>query len=86
MKKLSLLTLLLALAVGAANATQIIRITNLQQGKRFDGIGAVNGGGATSVLLKDYPEPQRSVRSQRQCHACGSAWRREQHSRVYALS
>lgn len=60
MKKLSLLTLLLALAVGAANATQIIRITNLQQGKRFDGIGAVNGGGATSVLLKDYPEPQRS--------------------------
>ena len=60
MKKLSLLTLLLALAVGAANATQIIRITNLQQGKRFDGIGAVNGGGATSVLLKDYPESQRS--------------------------
>lgn len=28
--------------------------------RRFDGIGAVNGGGATSVLLKDYPEPQRS--------------------------
>ncbi|MEO6014767.1 MAG: hypothetical protein ABIQ30_14420 [Devosia sp.] len=26
---------------------------------RFDGIGVVNGGGATSVLLKDYPEPQR---------------------------
>ena len=37
-----------------------MHITNLQQGKRFDGIGAVNGGGATSVLLKDYPEPQRS--------------------------
>lgn len=29
-------------------------------GKRFDGIGVVNGGGATSVLLKDYPEPQRN--------------------------
>jgi galactosylceramidase len=29
-------------------------------GKRFDGIGIVDGGGATSVLLKDYPEPQRS--------------------------
>lgn len=29
-------------------------------GKRFDGIGAVSAGGATSVLLKDYPEPQRS--------------------------
>ena len=29
-------------------------------GRRFDGLGAVSGGGATSVLLKDYPEPQRS--------------------------
>lgn len=29
-------------------------------GRRFDGVGLVNGGGATSVLLKDYPEPQRS--------------------------
>jgi len=29
-------------------------------GRRFDGIGVVDGGGATSVLLKDYPEPQRS--------------------------
>ncbi len=28
-------------------------------GTRFDGIGIVNGGGATSVLLKDYPEQQR---------------------------
>ncbi|MBL0888636.1 hypothetical protein [Myceligenerans indicum] len=27
--------------------------------RRFDGIGAVNGGGATSVLLKDYPREQR---------------------------
>ena len=60
MKQLSLLTLLLALAMNATSAVQTIRITNLQQGKRFDGIGAVNGGGATSVLLKDYPEPQRS--------------------------
>ncbi len=60
MKQLTLLTLLLALAMNATSAVQTIRITNLQQGKRFDGIGAVNGGGATSVLLKDYPEPQRS--------------------------
>ena len=51
---------MLALAMNATSAVQTIRITNLQQGKRFDGIGAVNGGGATSVLLKDYPEPQRS--------------------------
>ena len=60
MKQLSLLTLLLALAMNATSAVQTIRITNLEQGKQFDGIGAVNGGGATSVLLKDYPEPQRS--------------------------
>ena len=60
MKHLSLFTLMLALAMNATSAVQTIRITNLQQGKRFDGIGAVNGGGATSVLLKDYPEPQRS--------------------------
>ena len=60
MKQLSLLALLLALAMNATSAVQTIRITNIEQGKRFDGIGAVNGGGATSVLLKDYPEPQRS--------------------------
>jgi galactosylceramidase len=50
----------MVLAATAAFGTQVVKITNHQQGKRFDGIGAVNGGGATSVLLKDYPEPQRS--------------------------
>lgn len=40
--------------------TQNIRLTAASERRRFDGIGAVNGGGATSVLLKDYPEPQRS--------------------------
>ena len=39
---------------------QTIRLNGNAGGKRFDGIGIVNGGGATSVLLKDYPEPQRS--------------------------
>jgi len=39
---------------------QTIRLNGSAAGKRFDGIGIVNGGGATSVLLKDYPEPQRS--------------------------
>src|ERR1035437_10928799 len=39
---------------------QTINIDGNAGGKRFDGIGAVSGGGATSVLLKDYPEPQRS--------------------------
>ncbi|MEV3935957.1 galactosylceramidase [Glycomyces sp. NPDC049804] len=39
-----------------------VQVVELREGpgdRRFDGIGAVNGGGATSVLLKDYPEPQR---------------------------
>jgi hypothetical protein len=39
---------------------QTINIDGTAGGKRFDRIGAVNGGGATSVLLKDHPEPQRS--------------------------
>lgn len=42
------------------NAMQEIKLDGNAGGKRFDGIGLVNGGGATSVLLKDYPEPQRS--------------------------
>jgi galactosylceramidase len=40
--------------------SQTINIDGTAGGKRFDGIGAVSGGGATSVLLKDYPESQRS--------------------------
>lgn len=28
--------------------------------RTFDGIGGLSGGGATSVLLRDYPEPQRT--------------------------
>jgi galactosylceramidase len=43
-----------------AFADQTINLKGDAGGKRFDGIGAVSGGGATSVLLKDYPEPQRS--------------------------
>src|SRR5438094_6537353 len=41
-------------------AAQVVELKGAAGGKRFDGIGVVNGGGATSVLLKDYPEPQRS--------------------------
>lgn len=44
----------------ASAAVQVIRLDGRAGGPRFDGIGAVNGGGATAVLLKDYPEPQRS--------------------------
>ncbi|MDQ0965237.1 galactosylceramidase [Flavobacterium sp. W4I14] len=42
------------------DAVQTVKLQGNAGGKRFDGIGVVNGGGATSVLLKDYPEPQRS--------------------------
>ena len=44
----------------SARADQIVNLNGDAGGKRFDGIGAVSGGGATSVLLKDYPESQRS--------------------------
>lgn len=44
----------------SVSANQTLVLDGSASGKRFDGIGAVSGGGATSVLLKDYPEPQRS--------------------------
>ena len=59
--------LILALPIGANGqaasvipATQTVYLRKDAGGTRFDGVGVVNGGGATSVLLKDYPEPQRS--------------------------
>ncbi len=45
--------------VARAQSVQTIELRGDVGGKRFDGIGVVDGGGATSVLLKDYPEPQR---------------------------
>ena len=38
----------------------MIALDGTAPGKIFEGVGAVSGGGATSVLLKDYVEPQRS--------------------------
>ena len=43
----------------AGVAPQRIELRGDAGGKRFDGIGIVDGGGGTSVLLKDYPEEQR---------------------------
>jgi galactosylceramidase len=51
---------LFIVAPSALRADQSVDLRGDAGGKRFDGIGAVSGGGATSVLLKDYPEPQRS--------------------------
>jgi hypothetical protein len=39
---------------------QTVTIDGAGTGRAFEGIGAVSGGGATSPLLKDYPEPYRS--------------------------
>ncbi len=38
----------------------VVELNGGAGGPRFDGIGAVSGGGATTVLLKDYPEKQRN--------------------------
>ena len=38
---------------------QTVVISGTAKGDRFDGMGAVSGGGATTVLLKDYPDVQR---------------------------
>jgi galactosylceramidase len=44
---------------GPRAAGNTVKLDSSAGGRHFDGIGVVNGGGATSVLLKDYPEPQR---------------------------
>ena len=52
--------LCIAAACSPVCADQEILLKGDAGGKRFDGVGAVSGGGATSVLLNDYPESQRS--------------------------
>lgn len=39
---------------------QSITVNGAAAGRLFEGVGACSGGGATSVLLMSYPEPQRS--------------------------
>ncbi|MFE0463234.1 RICIN domain-containing protein [Kitasatospora sp. NPDC058965] len=47
-------------AASTTTATQAVTIDGTATGRTFDGMGAISGGGATSRLLVDYPEPQRS--------------------------
>jgi len=59
------LCITLALLAGAGrglaqSSSQTLVLDGTVPGKIFEGVGAVSGGGATSVLLKDYLEPQRS--------------------------
>src|SRR3569833_1604949 len=59
----AILTLVCLCSLGGvpvALGDQTVELNGQAGGKRFDGVGAVSGGGATSVLLKDYPETQRS--------------------------
>ena len=44
----------------AGSTNRTITISATDTGKFFEGLGGVSGGGATSVLLMSYPEPQRS--------------------------
>ena len=59
-KKWQITLLFMICSSSISIAQQSIQLSGKGQGKRFDGIGVVNGGGATSVLLKDYSEKQRS--------------------------
>ena len=47
-------------ADASADAVQTITIDPASGGRTFEGVGAISGGGGTSRLLVDYPEPQRS--------------------------
>ncbi len=58
LKSLFLTTLLMVMPFCLCGQTIILNPKTAKN--TFDGIGVVNGGGATSVLLKDYKEPQRS--------------------------
>jgi galactosylceramidase len=60
MKRIVFALVCVGIVLSSAFADQIITLNGVAGGKRFDGIGAVSGGGATSVLLKDYPAQQRS--------------------------
>ncbi|MCL2554739.1 MAG: galactosylceramidase [Actinomycetia bacterium] len=48
-----------AVAATEATASQQITVDGNGTGRVFDGVGAISGGGGTSRLLVDYPEPQR---------------------------
>ena len=57
---LTVLGILILQGIPTKAGAQTVNISARSSGKQFDGIGVVDGGGATSVLLKDYPEPWRT--------------------------
>jgi hypothetical protein len=50
----------LLVAMGGNVYALTIDINGAGSGRAFEGLGGCSGGGATSVLLMSYPEPQRS--------------------------
>jgi galactosylceramidase len=56
------LWLVLALIFPASSVLGAVYPVSLQSGlgRRFDGVGALSGGGCTSRMLVDYKEPQRT--------------------------
>src|SRR5208337_3240569 len=59
MSAASLLLFGLASSLPAADLPKLIQLNTNSPGRVFEGIGAVSAG-ASSRLLRDYPEPQRS--------------------------
>ena len=55
---MAMMLLSCALLAGATSAS--VPVDFSQIGQTFDGVGALSGGGGTSRLLYDYPEPQRT--------------------------
>jgi hypothetical protein len=61
LRRLAILTLILTSpALLAAPPAVVVTLDSQDQGRVFDGIGAVSGGGGVARLLVNYPEPQRS--------------------------
>ena len=48
------------LLVVAASAVPVLAVAGSATGRRYDGLGGLSGGGATSAYLMAYPPKQRS--------------------------
>ena len=60
--KMSKLAIPATFVVFAVSVGAVYTVTDTSGvGARFDGVGALSGGGGTSVFFRDYPEPQQSL-------------------------
>jgi galactosylceramidase len=58
-KRTTILAFVLTLSVAQAEEPRVIHLDATSPGRPFEGVGAVSAGASTRLLL-DYPEPQRS--------------------------